>query len=162
MPEHVKGKRPSSVEQEAKVIELQQILNKLKKQERKIYAMEKNIVQQEKCLEEVKRKLFHRKEQKELENKIELKKEQLESAKDTLAMIPKQYGYKSILEISNELKHAEKELADVQQKQVDWDATEHEKVCEVVAADVQGITKHEQDKRLMTKKKSKNTLLRGC
>ena len=161
VPEHVKGKRPSSVEQEAKVLELQQILNKLKKQERKIYAMEKNIVQQEKCLEEVKRKLFHRKEQKELENKIELKKGQLESAKDTLAIIPKQYGYKSILEISNELKHAKKELADVRQKQEDWDATEHEKVYEVVAANVQGITKHEQDKRLMTKKKSKNTLLRG-
>ena len=52
VPEHVKGKRPSSVEQEAKVMELQQILNKLKKQERKIYAMEKNIVQQKKCLEE--------------------------------------------------------------------------------------------------------------
>ena len=31
VPEHVKGKRPLSVEQEAKVMELQQILNKLKK-----------------------------------------------------------------------------------------------------------------------------------
>ena len=35
VPEHVKGKRPLSVEQEAKVMELQQILNKLKKQEQK-------------------------------------------------------------------------------------------------------------------------------
>ena len=147
VPEHVKGKRPLSVEQEAKVMELQQILNKLKKQEQKIYAMEKNIVQQEKCLEEVKRKLFHRKEQKELENKIELDKGQLESAKDTLSMIPKQYGYKSILEILNELKHAEKELADVQQKQVDWDTTEHEKVYEVVAANVQGNIEEERKKQ---------------
>ena len=157
VPEHVKGKRPLSVEQEAKVMELQQILNKLKKQEQKIYAMEKNIVQQEKCLEEVKRELFHRKEQKELENKIELDKGQLESAKDTLSMIPKQYGYKSILEILNELKHAEKELADVQQKQVDWDTTEHEKVYEVVAANVQGNIEEERKKqsRLRDKKYKK-------
>lgn len=104
-----------------------------------------------------KRKLFHRKEQKELENKIAQKKGQLESAKDTLAMIPKQYGYKSILEISNELKYAEKELADVRQKQADWDATEHEKVCEVVAADVQGNIEEERKKqsRLRDKKYKK-------
>ena len=70
-------------------------------------------------------------------------------------MIPKQYGYKSILEILNELKHAKKEL--VQQKQADWDATEHEKVYEVVAANVQGNIEEERKKqsRLRDKKYKK-------
>ena len=72
-------------------------------------------------------------------------------------MIPKQYGYKSILEILNELKHAKKELVNVQQKQADWDATEHEKVDEVVAANVQGNSEEEKKKqsRLRDKKYKK-------
>ena len=72
-------------------------------------------------------------------------------------MIPKQYGYKSILEILNELKQAKKELVNVQQKQADWDATEHEKVYEVVAANVQGNIEEERKKqsRLRDKKYKK-------
>ena len=73
---------------------LQQILNKMKKQEQKIYAIEKAIVNLEKDLKEVKKKWFHRKEQKELEGKIEDKKVQLEKAKTTLDLIPTQHGYK--------------------------------------------------------------------
>ena len=52
---------------------LQQILNKMKKQEQKIYAIEKAIVKMEQDLKEVKKKWFHRKEQKELEGKIDYK-----------------------------------------------------------------------------------------
>ena len=63
---------------------LQQILNKMKKQEQKIYAIEKAIVKLEKELKKVKKKWFHRKEQKELEGKIDAKKVQLEKAKAIL------------------------------------------------------------------------------
>ena len=49
---------------------LQQILNKMKEQQG-VYAIEKAIVKLEKDLVEVKKKWFHRKEQKELEGKIE-------------------------------------------------------------------------------------------
>ena len=76
LPAKPKGKRPSSEKQEAEVMRLQQILNKMKKQEQKIYAIEKAIVKLEKDLKEVKKKWFHRKEQKELEGKIEAKKVQ--------------------------------------------------------------------------------------
>ena len=78
LPGKCRGERPSSEMQEVEVLRLQQILNKMKKQEQKIYAIEKSVVKLEKELADVKRKWFHRKEQKELEGKIETKKVQLE------------------------------------------------------------------------------------
>ena len=84
LPAKPKGERPSSEKQEAEVMRLQQILNKMKKQEQKIYSIEKAIVKLEKDLKEVKKKWFHKKEQKELEGKIDAKKAQLEKAKDTM------------------------------------------------------------------------------
>lgn len=70
LPAKPKGERLSSGKQEAEVMRLQQILNKMKKQEQKIYAIEKAIVKLEKDLKEVKKKWFHKKEQRELEGKI--------------------------------------------------------------------------------------------
>ena len=66
-----KGKRPHS-----------------EKQEQKIYAIEKAIVKLEKDLKVAKKKWIHRKEQRELDGKIEAKKVQLENAKATLDLIP--------------------------------------------------------------------------
>ena len=70
LPAKPKGERLSSGKQEAEVMRLQQILNKMKKQEQKIYAIEKAIVKLEKDFKEVKKKWFHKKEQRELEGKI--------------------------------------------------------------------------------------------
>ena len=89
---------------------LQQILNKMKKQEQKIYSIEKAIVKLEKDLKEVKKKWFHKKEQKELEGKIDAKKAQLEKAKDTLDLIPDQHGYQNALEVTKAMKLAKAEL----------------------------------------------------
>lgn len=93
-----KGERPSSEKQEAEVMRLQQILNKMKKQEQKIYSIEKAIVKLEKDLKEVKKKWFHKKEQKELEGKIDAKKAQLEKAKDAAIIT---HMLRDIIPISN-------------------------------------------------------------
>lgn len=77
---------------------LQQILNKMKKQEQKIYSIEKAIVKLEKDLKEVKKKWFHKKEQKELEGKIDAKKAQLEKAKDAAIIT---HMLRDIIPISN-------------------------------------------------------------
>ena len=106
LPARPGGERPSSEKQEAEVMRLQQILNKMKKQEQKIYAIEKAIVKLEKDLKEVKKKWFHRKEQKELEGKIETKKVQLEKAKATLDLLPAQHGYQNALEVTKAMKFA--------------------------------------------------------
>ena len=120
---------------------LQQILNKMKKQEQKIYAIEKAIVKLEKDLKEVKKKWFHKKEQKELEGKIDAKKVQLEKAKDTLDLIPAQHGYQNALEVTKAMKLAEAELKKAQQAQKEWDAQElkQEKLYLTIPANVSNM-----------------------
>ena len=143
LPAKPKGERPSSIKQEAEVMRLQQILNKMKKQEQKIYAIEKAIVKLEKDLKEVKKKWFHRKEQKELEGKIETKKVQLEKAKATLDLIPTQHGYQNALELTKAMKLAKSELKKVQQAQKVWDAPEPEleKMYLRIPANLQSVEK---------------------
>ena len=127
---------------------LQQILNKMKKQEQKIYAIEKAIVKMEKDLKEVKKKWFHRKEQKELEGKIDAKKAQLEKAKDTLDLIPAQHGYQNALEVTKAMKLAKAELKKVQMEQKAWDAPEpeSEKMYLRIPANIPNVEKQEMQK----------------
>lgn len=141
LPVKPKGERPSSEKLEAEIMRLQQILNKMKKQEQKIYAIEKAIVKLEKELKEVKKKWFHRKEQKELEGKIDAKKVQLENAKATLDLIPAQHGYQNALEVTKAIKLAEAELKKAQQAQKEWDAQElkQEKLYLTIPANVSNM-----------------------
>lgn len=154
LPAKPKGERPSSEKQEAEVMRLQQIINKMKKQEQKIYAIEKAIVKLEKDLKEVKKKWFHKKEQKELEGKIYAKKAQLEKAKDTLDLIPAQHGYQNALEVTKAMKLAKAELKKVQQVQKVWDAPEpeSEKMYLRIPANVQNVEKRERQKSTEQKK----------
>ena len=148
LPARPRGERPSSEKQEAEVMRLQQILNKMKKQEQKIYAIEKAVVKLEKDLKEVKKKWFHRKEQKELEEKIDAKKVQLENAKATLDLIPAQHGYQNALEVTNARKTARAELKEVQMAQKAWDAPkpEPEKMYLRIPANVPNVGKQEMQK----------------
>ena len=148
LPAKPKGERSSSEKQEAEIMRLQQILNKMKKQEQKIYAIEKAIVKLEKDLRGVEKKWFHRKEQKELEGKIDAKKVQLENAKATLDLIPAQYGYQNALEVTKAMKTARAELKKVQIAQTAWDAPEpeQEKMYLRIPANVQCAEKRETQK----------------
>ena len=148
LPAKPKGKRPSSEWQEAEVMRLQQIINKMEKQEQKIYAIEKAIVKLEKDLLEVKKKWFHRKEQKEVEGKIEAKKVQLEKAKATLDLLPAQYGYKNALEVTKVMKVAKAELKKVRQAQKAWDSPEpkQEKLYLTIPANVRSVKEREVQK----------------
>ena len=148
LPAKPKGERPSSIKQEAEVMRLQQILNKMKKQEQKIYAIEKAIVKLEKDLKEVKKKWFHRKEQKELEGKIETKKVQLEKAKATLDLISTQHGYQNALEVTRAMNLAKSELKKVQLAQKVWDAPEPEpeKMYLRIPANIPNVEKREMQK----------------
>ncbi len=154
LPAKPKGERPSSEKQEAEVMRLQQILNKMKKQEQKIYAIEKAVVKLEKDLKEVKKKWFHRKEQKELEEKNDAKKVQLEKAKATLDLIPAQHGYQNTLEVTKAIKLARAELRKVQMAQKAWDAPEPEpeKMYLRIPANVQNMEKQERQKSSGQKK----------
>lgn len=58
LPESARGERPSSALQEAEVMRLDRILQKMKKAEQKIYAIEKAKLRLEKELKEVQKKWF--------------------------------------------------------------------------------------------------------
>lgn len=115
----------------------------------KICAIEKAIVKLEKDLKEVKKKWFHRKEQKELEGKIDTKKVQLENAKAALDLIPAQHGYQNTLEVTKAIKLAKAELKKVQQAQKVWDAPEPkpEKMYLRIPANIPNVEKQEMQKR---------------
>ena len=83
LPEMAKGERPSSALQEAEVMRLDRILQKMKKAEQKIYAIEKAKIRLEKDLKEVQKKWFHGKEKKELEQKIAGKRQELKKSQET-------------------------------------------------------------------------------
>ena len=154
LPAKPKGERPSSEKQEAEVMRLQQILNKMKKQEQKIYAIEKAIVKLEKELKEVKKKWFHKKEQKELEGKIDAKKVQLEREKAALDLLPAQHGYQNALEVTKAMKVAKAELKKIQQAQKVWDASEEkqEKLYLTIPANVRNVEKREVQERIGQRK----------
>ena len=96
----------------------------------------------------MKKKWFHRKEQKELEGKIESKKVQLEKAKATLDLIPAQHGYQNALEVTKAMKIAKTELKKVQQAQKEWDAQEpeSEKMYLRIPANMQSAEERETQK----------------
>ena len=89
----------------------------------------------------MKKKWFHRKEQKELEGKIETKKVQLEKAKVTLDLLPAQYGYQNALEVTKAMKLAKAELKKVQLAQKEWDVQElkQEKLYLTIPANVSNM-----------------------
>lgn len=99
----------------------------------------------------MKKKWFHRKEQKELEGKIESKKVQLEKAKATLDLIPAQHGYQNALEVTKAMKVAKAELKKIQQAQKVWDASE-EKLYLTIPANVRNVEKREVQERIGQRK----------
>ena len=121
LPEIAKGERPSSALQEAEVMKLDRILQKMKKAEQKVYAIEKAKLRLEKDLKEVKKKWFHGKEKKELEQKIAGKRQELKKAQETLSEIPKMQGYENALEVKKAYKAAVIELEGVRKLQSEWD-----------------------------------------
>ena len=121
LPEIAKGKRPSSAMQEAEVMRLDNILQKMKKAEQRIYAVEKVLIRLEKERQNIDGKWFHGKEKKELDQKIAGKQQELKKAKATLAGIPGLHGYENALAVKKAYTSATKELDKIRNRQKEWD-----------------------------------------
>lgn len=121
LPEIAKGKRPSSAMQEAEVMRLDNILQKMKKAEQRIYAVEKVLIRLEKERQNIDGKWFHGKEKKDLDQKIAGKQQELKKAKATLAGIPGLHGYENALAVKKVYTSATKELDKIRNRQKEWD-----------------------------------------
>ena len=154
LPESARGERPSSALQEAEVMRLDRILQKMKKAEQKIYAIEKAKLRLEKELKEVQKKWFHGKEKKELEQKIAGKRQELKKAQETLSEIPKMQGYENALEVKKAYNAAVTELEGVRKLQSEWDQKGiPEKKYWVIKANVPEQTKQKSLHERMEEKK---------
>ena len=96
------------------------ILQKMKKAEQRIYAVEKVLIRLEKERQNIDGKWFHGKEKKELDQKIAGKQQELKKAKATLAGIPGLHGYENALEVKKAYKVAKRELNWVRKQQNTW------------------------------------------
>ena len=154
LPESAKGERPSSALQEAEVMRLDRILQKMEKAEQKIYAIEKAKIRLEKDLKEVQKKWFHGKEKKELEQKIAGKRQELKKSQETLSEIPKMQGYENALEVKKAYKAAVAELEGVRKLQSEWDQKGiPEKKYWVIKANVPEQTKQKSIHERLEEKK---------
>lgn len=154
LPESAKGERPSSALQEAEVMRLDRILQKMKKAEQEIYAIEKAKLRLEKDLKVVQKKWFHGKEKKELEQKITGKRQELKRAQETLNEIPKMQGYENALEVKKAYNTAVTELEGVRKLQSEWDQKGiPEKKYWVIKANVPGQTKQKSIYERLEEKK---------
>ena len=115
---------------------LDRILQKMKKAEQKIYAIEKVKLRLEKDLKEVQKKWFHGK------------------AQETLSEIPKMQGYENALEVKKAYKVAVTELEGVRKLQSEWDQKGiPEKKYWVIKANVPEQTKQKSLHERMEEKK---------
>ena len=133
---------------------LDRILQKMKKAEQKIYAIEKAKIRLEKDLKEVQKKWFHGKEKKELEQKIAGKRQELKKSQETLSEIPKMQGYENALEVKKAYKAAVAELEGVRKLQSEWDQKGiPEKRYWVIKADVPEPTRQKSIHERLEEKK---------
>ena len=100
---------------------LDNILQKMKKAEQRIYAVEKVLIRLEKERQNIDGKWFHGKEKKELDQKIAGKQQELKKAKATLAGIPGLHGYENALAVKKAYTSATKELDKIRNRQKEWD-----------------------------------------
>ena len=120
LPPRDKGPYPSSELEKLEVVKLENIDKKLKSANRKAYAIEKNIESMKKQLEKVPKGLFHRKERRELEDKIATKQFELEKAKSNLDAIPVMNGFANAAAFYKAFKTAKASLAAKEKLQEEW------------------------------------------
>lgn len=137
---------PSSEKEQMRMMELSAIEDKLKSANRKIYAIEQNKIKLEKQLSNTSKGFFHRKERRELEEKIAAKELQLQKAKSTFDTIPTMYGFSNVSDFKKAFRKAKADLAAVQKLQEEWKKLDSgsEKVYQIYPANAYCLPEKEQ------------------
>lgn len=119
-----KGCRPDSSKEEAEYRYLDGIYQKLIKANRKQFALQKQKESVQVVLDQTPRGMFHRKERKALQERIDGLDRQIGLVRSQLSMIPKQNGFESVTELKTAYISAKKVLEEVRRKQAEWDGVE--------------------------------------
>lgn len=122
--ESEKGPRPDFLKEEAEFRELDGIYQRLKKANRKQYALQKQKDSIQSALDQTPRGMFHRKDRKALQERIDGLDRQIETVRSQLSMIPKQNGFESVTAVKMAYRNAKSALEEVRIKQAEWDGVE--------------------------------------
>lgn len=120
LPPREKGPYPSSEKEQLEVMHLNSIEEKLKAGSRKVYAIEKDTEKLKQRLKELPKGFFHRKERKELEDKIASNDIRLEKEKSKLDAIPTMNGFANVAAFKKALQKAKADLTAKEKLQEEW------------------------------------------
>ena len=116
-----KGLRPDSSKEEAEYRYLDGIYQKLIKANRKQFALQKQKESVQVVLDQTPRGMFHRKERKALQERIDGLDRQIGLVRSQMSMISKQNGYESVTAVKMAYINAKNALEAVKRKQAEWD-----------------------------------------
>ena len=119
-----KGLRPDSSKEEAEFRYLDGIYQKLIKANRKQFALQKHKESVQVVLDQTPRGMFHRKERKALQERIDGLDRQIGLVRSQMSMISKQNGFESVTELKTAYINAKNVLEEVRRKQAEWDGME--------------------------------------
>lgn len=113
--------RPDSRKEENRFMRINPIYQELTKCNKKQYALKKQKETLELALSTTPGGFFHRKERKELQDRIDGLKRQIEKVQSKMETITEQSGFDSVRSITAEYKSAKAALNEIRQKQDEWD-----------------------------------------
>ena len=119
-----KGLRPDSSKEEAEYRYLDGIYQKLIKANRKQFALQKQKESVQVVLDQTPRGMFHRKERKALQERIDGLDRQIGLVRSQMSMISKQNGFESVTELKTAYVNAKNALKEARRKQAEWDGVE--------------------------------------
>ena len=123
LPGRQKAERPDSREAEFRFIQIEPVHRKLYKTNRKLYALQKQKETVRLALDHTPTSIFHRKERKELQERIDGLERQIGLCRNQLFLIADANGYRSVKEAEQEYRLAQKALEQVHRAQAEWDGT---------------------------------------
>lgn len=116
-----KSERPNSREAELRFMKIEPVHRQLYKTNRKLYALQKQKETVDLALDYTTTTIFHRRERKELQERIDGLDRQIALCRNQLFLIPDANGFASVKEAEQEYRLAKKELEQVRQAQAEWD-----------------------------------------
>ena len=119
-----KGPRPDSGKEEAEFRYLDGIYQNLIKANRKQFALQKQKESVQVVLDQTPRGMFHRKERKALQERIDGLDRQIGLVRSQMSMISKQNGFESVTELKTAYVNAKNALKEARRKQAEWDGVE--------------------------------------
>ena len=121
LPGKRKSERPDSRKAELRFMKIEPVHRQLNQTNRKLYALQKQKETVQLALDYTSTSIFHRRERKELQERIDGLQRQITNCRNQLLLIPVASGFASVKDAEHEYLLAKKELEQVHRAQAEWD-----------------------------------------